>query len=80
MIHMNFINNNENCIEFLNNQHSITVSFCMQKWINKVKKLHEEYPNDVKILAENPDGSICAKLPVKFLKISAPRKREENKL
>ena len=77
MIHMNFINNNENCIEFLNNQHSITVSFCMQKWINKVKKLHEEYPNDVKILAENPDGSICAKLPVKFLKISAPRKVSE---
>ena len=75
---MNFVNNNENCIEFLNNQHQITVSFCMSKWINKVKKLHEEYPNDVKILAENPDGSICAKLPVKFLKISAPRKVSED--
>ena len=74
---MNFANNNENCIEFLNNQHSITVSFCMQKWINKVKKLHEEYPNDVKILAENADGSICAKLPIKYLKISAPRKVSE---
>ena len=74
---MNFVNNNENCIEFLNNQHSITVSFCMQKWINKVKKLHEEYPDDVKIIAENKDGSICAKLPIKFLKISAPRKVSE---
>ena len=45
---------------------------------------------------ENKDGSICAKLPIKYLKISAPRKvsdeqrqkaserfkklREENKL
>ena len=93
---MNFANNNENCIEFLNNQHSITVSFCMQKWINKVKKLKEEHPNDVKILAENEDGSICARLPINYLKISAPRKvsdeqrqraserfkklREENKL
>ena len=71
---MNFVNSNENCIEFLNNQHSITVSFCMPKWINKVKKIKEEYPDDVKIIAENKDGSICAKLPVKFLKISAPRK------
>ena len=93
---MNFANNNENCIEFLNNQHSITVYFCMQKWINKVKKLKEEHPDDVKILAENEDGSICARLPIKYLKISAPRKvsdeqrqaaserfkklREENKL
>lgn len=74
---MNFVNNNENCIEFLNNQHSITVSFCMLKLINKVKKLKEEYPDDVKIIAENKDGSICAKLPVKFLKISAPRKVSE---
>ena len=68
----------------------------MKKWINKVKKLKEEHPDDVKILAENEDGSICARLPIKYLKISAPRKvsdeqrqaaserfkklREENKL
>ena len=54
---MNFKSNNENCIEFLNNQHDITVSFCSQKWINKVKKLHESCPDDVKIMAENKDGS-----------------------
>lgn len=74
---MNFLNNNENCIEFLNNQHTITVSFCMQKWINKIKKLHDEHPDDVKIIAENKDGSICARLPIKYLKISAPRKVSE---
>lgn len=74
---MNFYNNNENVIEFLNNQHSITVSFCMPKWINKVKKLQEEHPDDVKILAENNDGSICAKIPMKYLKISPPRKVSE---
>ena len=39
---MDFVNNNENCIEFLNNQHQFTVSFCMPKWINKIKKLKEE--------------------------------------
>ena len=30
-----------------------------------------------KIIAENEDGSICAKLPMKYLKISAPRKVSE---
>ena len=49
----------------------------MPKWINKVKKLKEEHPDDIKILAENKDGSICAKLPIKYLKISAPRKVSE---
>lgn len=74
---MEIYNNNENVIEFLNNQHTITVSFCMQKWINKIKKLKELHPDDVKILAENDDGSICAKLPIKYLKISAPKKVSE---
>ena len=90
------MNNNENCVEFLNNQKTMTVSFCSQKWITKIKKLSQSNPDDVEIIAENKDGSICAKLPIKFLKISAPRKvsdeqrqkaserfkklREENKL
>lgn len=74
---MNFISNNENCIEFLNNQQVITVSFCAQKWINKIKKLHNEHPDDVKIIAENQDGSIYAKLPIKYLKISVPKQISE---
>ena len=93
---MKFVNNNENCVEFLNNQKIMTVSFCSQKWITKIKKLSQSNPDDVEIIAENKDGSICAKLPIKYLKISAPRKvsdeqrqkaserfkklREENKL
>jgi hypothetical protein len=74
---MNFINNSENCIEWLNNQHKITVSFCQEKWINKVKKLKDNYPDDVEIIAVNEDGSICAKLPAKFLKLSPPKKVSE---
>ena len=93
---MKFVNNNENCVEFLNNQKTMTVSFCSQKWITKIKKLSQSNPDDVEIIAENKDGSICAKLPIKYLKISTPRKvsdeqrqkaserfkklREENKL
>ena len=71
---MKFVNNNENCVEFLNNQKTMTVSFCSQKWITKIDKLSQSNPDDVEIIAENKDGSICAKLPIKYLKISAPRK------
>lgn len=74
---MKFENNIENVIEFLNNQDTITVSFCSRKWINKIKRLNEKNPEEVKIIAENKDGSICAHLPVKYLKISPPRKVSE---
>ena len=71
---MKFVNNNENCVEFLNNQKTMTVSFCSQKWVTKIKKLSQSNPDAVEIIAENKDGSICARLPIKYLKISVPRK------
>lgn len=74
---MYFPSNNENCIEWLNNQKEITLSLCQEKWINKIKKLHKNNPDDVEIIAENVDGSICAKLPISFLKISPPRQVTE---
>lgn len=74
---MKFEDNIENVIEFLNNQDTITVSFCSRKWINKIKRLNEKNPEEVKIIAENKDGSICATFPVKYLKISPPRKVSE---
>jgi hypothetical protein len=33
-----------------------------QKWIRKIKKWKEDYPDDVDIYAENKDGSILAYL------------------
>lgn len=74
---MYFPSNNENCIEWLNNQKEITLSLCQEKWINKIKKLHKSNPDDVEIIAENVDGSICAKIPISFLKISPPRQVTE---
>ena len=39
----------------------------------KMKKYKESYPNDIDFI-ENSDGSICGHIPLKWLKISPPRK------
>ena len=75
--------NNENCIEWISNQHSITCTFSQLKWVNNVKQLQNKHPDKVKIVAENEDGSIVAKMPIKALKLSiierelSEEKREE---
>jgi hypothetical protein len=66
----------ENNIEWLNGQQTVTVTLSQGKFINKVKRLAETH-EDVEIVAENSDGSICAHLPLKFIKISAPRQLTE---
>lgn len=63
----------ENGVEWLNGQDTVTFSFSQKKYINKVRALAEKYPDEVKIYAENNDGSITGNLPLKFVKISAPR-------
>ena len=68
---------NENVIEWLNNDSEVTVTLSQRKYITKVKKLLEKNPDEVRIVAENKDGSIVAKLPLKYIKISAPRKVSE---
>ena len=70
-------NVNENVIEFFRNQEKATVTFCQPRFVGKVKELAEEYPEDVQITYENPDGSIVAHVPTKWIKISAPRKMTE---
>ena len=48
-----------------------------RKWINKIRSLAEQNPDAVTILKqpEQNHGSIYAKLPAEYLKISAPIKR-----
>ena len=65
--------NHENCIEFLTSTRTATVSFTNQKHINRIKKLYEEHKDDFKYFVENDDGSVCAKIPLKWVKISPPR-------
>lgn len=39
----------------------------------RVLKLSEQFPDDVKILATNKDGSIFARVPAKYVKLRAPK-------
>ena len=62
--------NTENVLEFISGTRTVTVSFTNKKHINRIKKLYEERKDDFKYFVENSDGSICAKLPLKWLKIN----------
>ena len=62
----------ENCIEWLNGQERVTVTLSQGRLINKVKRLAEKY-KEVEIVKENSDGTLLAHLPLRFIKISAPR-------
>lgn len=66
----------ENAIEWLNGQDRVTVTLSQGRLINKVKKLAEKY-KEVEIVRENEDGTLLAHLPLKFIKISAPRQVTE---
>lgn len=78
-IEKDFDNNNENAIEWLTREHYATVTFTDRKMINRIKKLYEERKDEFKYLVENEDGSICAKLPKKWIKINAGAKPDPNK-
>ena len=62
--------NKENCIEFISGTRTATVTFTNQKHINRLKKIYEERKDDFKYFVENKDGSVCAKIPLRWLKIN----------
>ena len=72
-----FETNNENAIEFLTREKYAVVSFTSPKHINRIKKIYEERGDDFKYLKENTDGSVCAKIPLKWVKISPPKQMSE---
>ena len=66
--------NIENMIEFISGTRTATVTFTNQKHINRIKKIYEERKDDFKYFKENTDGSVCAKIPLKWIKINAGSK------
>ena len=65
--------NTENMIEWQTNARTATVTFTNPKHIRKIKELYEEHSEDFKYFKFNKDGSVCAKIPLKWIRISAGR-------
>lgn len=63
----------DNVFEWYTGESVATVTFSQKKWVNKIKKYSEEYP-EVVIVAENEDGCICAHVPVSWFKFGPPKK------
>lgn len=66
-------NNKENVIEWTRDSKTATLSLTQGRTITRVLKLAESRPEECKIIAENKDGSICAIVPVTWIKIHAPK-------
>ena len=62
--------NTENMIEFLAGVRTATVTFTNQKHINKIKKIYAERSSEFGYFVVNDDGSVCAKIPLKWVKLS----------
>ena len=65
----------ENVIEFFSDEDKATVSLNKKKSVSRVLRLCKSHPDDVEIVARNRDGSLCAKLPVDWIKFN-PGKRK----
>ncbi|MBT9840802.1 hypothetical protein [Blautia sp. MCC283] len=68
---------NENVIEFMTNDTRATLSFSQGRYKSVIRKLAEKHPEDCQIIADNEDGSICAHVPVAWIRISPPRQYTE---
>lgn len=63
----------ENVIEFLTGESHAIVTFNQRKYVNKMKRLAAKFPKECEWIVENKDGSVCAKIPLTWIKISHPR-------
>lgn len=74
----------ENCIEFLKGATTATVTFSQVRFVNKIMKLAEKFPEEVEICHINrfPSGdisSVVAHIPVKYIKLNYTKLSEERK-
>lgn len=69
---------NENVIEWLRGSDIAGITApAGSRLKGRVMKLAQTHPDQVEIVKENQDGSIFAHVPVKFIKVSPPRRVSE---
>ncbi len=69
--------NVENVIEFTKDSERATVTFSQGRHKSRIKKLAAGRPEECQIMAENANGSMCAHIPVEWIRISPPAARTE---
>ncbi len=67
----------ENVIEWQKGQQRATVTLSQQRVISRVEKLAEEHPGQCEIVAKHGDGTLCAHIPVAWIRINPPRELTE---
>ena len=60
----------ENVIEWVAGDETALCTFGQRRFINKVKRMAKKHENCVEILAENPDGTMLARIPLKAIHLS----------
>ena len=60
----------ENCIEWLDGDKCVLCTLSQKRFINRVKKMLSKGAPLVEILHENDDGSILAKIPLKYVHLT----------
>jgi hypothetical protein len=60
--------------EFVQGEKTGTIYSAQKRWINKIRKYAEQYPDEVQIIHTNSDGSIVAHALEGYFKFSRPRK------
>ena len=69
--------NVENVIEFVKDSERAAVTFCQGRYKSRIKKLAAERPEECEIVAENQDSSLCAHIPVAWIKINPTKQLSE---
>lgn len=64
----------DNSLEWYIGDKRASVTASEQRLKNKIMKLAKEYPDDVRIICQNEDGSIFASMPRSWIKVGKPRK------
>ena len=73
-------NDRETCVNFYGNEDFLTIYTCQPKWMNKVRKMIAERPDECTVLFDNGRDGIEVQMPVGCFKFSWPRTMsEENK-
>lgn len=62
--------NIENAIEFTKDSERATVTFSQGRYKGRIRRLAKSHPEECKIVAENQDGSLCAHIPVGWIRIN----------